>query len=46
MLHGDILGLAPPLVTTKDEIGEIIGVAKKAVRQVMDELVREKVSLT
>jgi L-2,4-diaminobutyrate transaminase len=45
MPHGDILGLAPPLVTTRDEIDEIVGIAEKAVRQVMDELVREKVKL-
>jgi L-2,4-diaminobutyrate transaminase len=45
MPHGDILGFAPPLVTTQDEIDEIVGIAEKAVRQVMDELVREKVRL-
>ncbi|SFT85452.1 aspartate aminotransferase family protein [Paraburkholderia aspalathi] len=41
MPHGDILGFAPPLVTTKDEIDEIVDIASAAVRQVMDELVRE-----
>ncbi|AOO80550.1 aminotransferase [Bosea vaviloviae] len=45
MPHGDILGFAPPLVTTKDEIDEIVGIAEQAVRQVMDELAREKVKL-
>ena len=45
MPHGDILGFAPPLVTTKDEIDEIVGIAEQAVRQVMDELVREKVKV-
>ena len=41
MPHGDILGFAPPLVTTQGEIDEIIGIAEGAVRQVMDELTRE-----
>ena len=41
MPHGDILGFAPPLVTTKAEVDEIIGIAEAAVRQVMDELTRE-----
>jgi len=45
MPHGDILGFAPPLVTTKDEIDEIVGIAEQAVRQIMDELAREKVKL-
>ncbi|MDR6871766.1 L-2,4-diaminobutyrate transaminase [Bosea sp. BE125] len=45
MPHGDILGFAPPLVTTKEEIDEIVGIAEQAVRQVMDELVREKVKV-
>jgi L-2,4-diaminobutyrate transaminase len=38
MPHGDILGFAPPLVTTKDEVDEIVAIAHSAVRQVMDEL--------
>lgn len=38
MPHGDILGFAPPLVTTKDEVDEIVAIAHEAVRQVMDEL--------
>lgn len=41
MPHGDILGFAPPLVITKQEIDEIVGIAEKAVRSVMDQLVRE-----
>ena len=45
MPHGDILGFAPPLVTSRDEIDEIVAIAEKAVRQVMDELAREKVAL-
>lgn len=40
MPHGDILGFAPPLVTTKSDIDEIISITESAVRSVMDELVR------
>ena len=40
MPHGDILGFAPPLVTTKAEVDEIIAIAEAAVRSVMDDLVR------
>lgn len=40
MPHGDILGFAPPLVTTKAEIDEILSITESAVRSVMDELVR------
>ncbi|QEL22257.1 aspartate aminotransferase family protein [Bosea sp. F3-2] len=46
MPHGEILGFAPPLVTSRDEIDEIVAIAEKAVRQVMDELAREKVALS
>ncbi|KFC70870.1 Adenosylmethionine-8-amino-7-oxononanoate aminotransferase [Bosea sp. LC85] len=45
MPHGDILGFAPPLVTTRDEIDEIVGIAEKAVRQVLDELARDKAAV-
>lgn len=38
MPHGDILGFAPPLVTTEIEIDQIIDLAHKAVLSVMDEL--------
>ncbi|ODM75134.1 aspartate aminotransferase family protein [Bradyrhizobium elkanii] len=41
MPHGDILGFAPPLVTTKAEIDEIVSITESAVRSVMDELVRD-----
>lgn len=41
MPHGDILGFAPPLVTTKNEIDEIVSISEAAVRAVMDELARE-----
>ncbi|SFK26769.1 aminotransferase [Bradyrhizobium sp. Gha] len=40
MPHGDILGFAPPLVTTKAEIDEIVSITESAVRHVMDDLVR------
>lgn len=45
MPHGDILGFAPPLVTTKSEIDEIMHIAEAAVRHVMDELTREGVAI-
>ena len=38
MPHGDILGFAPPLITTRAEVDEIVAIAEGAVRQVMDEL--------
>ncbi|MCP1838659.1 L-2,4-diaminobutyrate transaminase [Bradyrhizobium sp. USDA 4524] len=41
MPHGDILGFAPPLVTTKAEIDKIVLITESAVRSVMDELVRD-----
>jgi L-2,4-diaminobutyrate transaminase len=31
MPHGDILGFAPPLVTTRNEVDEIVAIAKDAV---------------
>lgn len=40
MPHGDILGFAPPLVTTREEIDEIVTIAESAIRSVMDELVK------
>ena len=41
MPHGDILGFAPPLVITRDEVDQIVSIAEAAVRSVMDELTRE-----
>lgn len=41
MPHGDILGFAPPLVTTRDEVDQIVGIAAEAAREVMDELAGE-----
>ena len=40
MPHGDILGFAPPLVTTRAEVDEIVAITEAAVRAVMDDLVR------
>lgn len=40
MPHGDILGFAPPLVTTRAEIDHIVSITETAVRSIMDELVR------
>lgn len=41
MPHGDILGFAPPLVVTEYEIDEIVEIAYRATKQVMDELAKE-----
>lgn len=41
MPHGDILGFAPPLIVSETEIDEIVELAYRATRQVMDELVKE-----
>lgn len=41
MPHGDILGFAPPLVTTKAEVEEIVAIAEQAALSVIDELVRD-----
>ncbi|WP_407151120.1 aminotransferase [Bradyrhizobium sp. ORS 86] len=40
MPHGDILGFAPPLVVSESEIDEIIDLAYRATKQVMDELAK------
>ncbi|MGO1345411.1 MAG: aspartate aminotransferase family protein, partial [Chromohalobacter japonicus] len=40
MPQGDILGFAPPLVTTRDEVDDIVARAKRAVDKVTDELSR------
>lgn len=41
MPHGDILGFAPPLVISDNEVDEIVDLAYRATRQVMDELATE-----
>lgn len=38
MPHGDILGFAPPLVLTKAEADEVVGIAKAAVDAVASEV--------
>lgn len=40
MPHGDILGFAPPLVVSESEIDEIVDLAYRATKQVMDELAK------
>lgn len=41
MPHGDILGFAPPLTVTRDEVEEIVRLAKAAAVQVCDEITKE-----
>ena len=41
MPHGDILGFAPPLIVTRDEVDDIIERARRGVDKVADTLVRE-----
>ncbi|WP_038937104.1 aminotransferase [Bradyrhizobium japonicum] len=41
MPHGDILGFAPPLVISEAEIDEIVELAYRATKQVMDELAKD-----
>ncbi|MFY0992062.1 aminotransferase [Halomonas sp. C05BenzN] len=41
MPQGDILGFAPPLITTRDEVDEIVARARRGVDKVADALVRE-----
>ncbi len=43
MPHGDIVGFAPPLVTTKEQIDEIVEIARLAVDETVDALTRESV---
>jgi L-2,4-diaminobutyrate transaminase len=44
MPHGDILGFAPPLVTTRAEIDEIVGIVKQAVDAVSNEVIGSALS--
>ena len=41
MPHGEILGFAPPLVTTEKEVDQIIDLAHQAVLKVITELTAE-----
>lgn len=45
MPHGDILGFAPPLVVSRDEVDEIVARTRRAVESVADDLTREGVRL-
>ncbi len=42
MPHGDILGFAPPLVITREEIDEVVARARRAVDRVTNELTRQR----
>ncbi|QJQ95801.1 MULTISPECIES: aminotransferase [Halomonadaceae] len=42
MPQGEILGFAPPLVTSRDEVDEIVARARRAVDRVLDELVNAR----
>ncbi|WP_151704439.1 aspartate aminotransferase family protein [Nitrincola alkalilacustris] len=39
MPHGDILGFAPPLIITRDQVDDVVARAERAVNKVMDQLV-------
>ena len=41
MPHGDILGFAPPLVTTRQDIEEISSIVKKSIDEVTQTLKKE-----
>ena len=41
MPHGDILGFAPPLVTTRAEVDEIVKLTKAAVDEVASQVLKE-----
>lgn len=41
MPHGDILGFAPPLVMTEDEVDEVVTITAAAVKSVADDLARD-----
>jgi L-2,4-diaminobutyrate transaminase len=44
MPHGDILGFAPPLVTTRAEVDEIVGVVRQAVDEVANQVIGKAVA--
>ena len=45
MPNGDILGFAPPLIMSREDVDEMVGIAGIAAREVVDDLVREGVLL-
>ncbi|MBL8266531.1 aminotransferase [Steroidobacter sp.] len=44
MPHGDILGFAPPLVLTRADADQIVGIVSEAVKEVTEQLKRERVA--
>ena len=46
MPHGDILGFAPPLITTQEDVDYIITQVRDAVDAVTDKLAAEGVKLS
>ncbi|MBB5216522.1 aminotransferase [Parapusillimonas granuli] len=38
MPHGDILGFAPPLIATREDIDEIVAITKEGIAEVMEQL--------
>lgn len=45
MPHGDMLGFAPPLTMTPEQVDEMVSIAKTAVHEVLDALVQERAVL-
>ncbi|AMV46451.1 aspartate aminotransferase family protein [Paraburkholderia caribensis] len=45
MPHGDILGFAPPLVTTRAEVDEIVKLARTAVDEVASQVLKESAAV-
>lgn len=45
MPHGDILGFAPPLVTTRAEVDEIVKLTKAAVDEVASQVLKESAAV-
>jgi len=43
MPHQDTLGFAPAMIATRDDIDEIVAIAKQSINDVMDELVKENI---
>ena len=43
MPHGDILGFAPPLITTRQDMEEIAGIVSQSVSEVTQQLSKEGV---
>jgi len=45
MPNGDILGFAPPLIMSREDVDEMVEIAGIAAREVVDELLREGVAI-